>query len=248
VSDTAQFARGLLDPACPVPALVKGQSVRRYAVYRNNVTVSLIKALEANFPTVRKLLGEDYFAGFAREYAQCNPPLSPLLLKFGATFPHALTQTEDLKNYPYLADIAQLEIFWRESYHAADATPLEADALASVDPEALFNSRLIGHPSLRLLQSQFAAHDIFVANRPGGTGQPYNPAKPQSVLLVRPHYEVEIHAVSADQFEFLNALQQGVSFGEALERAAAANEKFDAPGTIALMLQSGAFHSIQEGH
>jgi hypothetical protein len=70
VTDTAAFSAGLLNPSHPVPLLVKGQIARRYAVYRNNVTVGLIRALEANFPVVRKLLGEEYFTGFARDFAQ----------------------------------------------------------------------------------------------------------------------------------------------------------------------------------
>ena len=115
MGDTAEFAAGLLDPQHPVPLLVKGQIARRYAVYRNNVTVGLIRALEANFPVVRRLLGEEYFAGFARDFAQGHPPQSPLMFQYGADFPAVLERAEDLASYPYLADVARLEIIWRDS-------------------------------------------------------------------------------------------------------------------------------------
>lgn len=246
MGDTAEFAAGLLDPQYPVPALVKGQIARRYAVYRNNVTVGLIRALEANFPVVRRLLGEEYFAGFARDFAQIHPPLSPLMFQYGADFPQALEQAEDLVSYPYLGDIARLKLLWRESYHAADAQPLGADSLASIDPDALFDSRFNVHPATRLLQSRFAIQAIFAANRFSGGG--FDPACPQQVVIVRPHHDVSVHAVSPGQCEFFRAMTQGERLGEALDRVADLNTDFDLSNTLALLLQSGAFQSIQTGN
>jgi Putative DNA-binding domain len=243
LGDTAEFAAGLLNPRHPVPLLVKGQIERRYAVYRNNVTVGLIRALEANFPTVRRLLGEQYFQGFARDFAQHHPPHSPLMFQYGVDFPQALENAVDLANYPYLGDIARLEILWRESY---DANPLATDALASMEPDHLFDCRLTAHPAMRLIQSRFAVHSIFAANRPGGEGQVVDLIQSQCVLITRPHYDVAVHAITPDQFEFFLALQDGLSFGDALDRAATIEPSFDISGTLALLLQSGAFQSIQQ--
>ncbi len=248
MGDTAEFAAGLLNPRHPVPLLVKGQIERRYAVYRNNVTVGLIRALEANFPTVRRLLGEQYFQGFARDHAQTHPPHSPLMFQYGAEFPQALENAVDLASYPYLGDIARLEILWRESYHAADANPLAADALASIAPDKLFDCRLTAHPAMRLIPSRFAIHSIFAANRQGGEGQVADLIQSQCVLVTRPHYDVAVHAITPDQFEFFLALQDGLSFGDALDRAATIEPSFDLSGTLSLLLQSGAFQSIQQGN
>jgi Putative DNA-binding domain len=247
VGDTAEFSAGLLNPEHPVPALVKGQIARRYAVYRNNVTVGLIRALEANFPVVRKLLGEEYFAGFARDFAQDHPPQSPLMFRYGADFPMALERAEDLANYPYLCDIARLEIVWRECYHAADRSPLAADALGSIDPEILFDCRFEKHPAARLIQSKYAIHSIFVANTSDAGNQVSDPMQPQCILLTRPYFEIAINVITPDQFEFFQALMNSASLGDALDCAAAIEPNFDLSGTLALMLQSGAFQSIQQG-
>jgi hypothetical protein len=248
VADTSEFATGLLSPQHPVPLLVKGQIERRYAVYRNNVTVGLVRALEDNFPMVRRLLGDDYFAGFARDFAQSNPPQSPLMFQYGEAFPGALDNAEDLAGFPYLGDIARLEILWRASYHAADANPLAGDALAAFDPDSLFDCHLTAHPATRLMSSHFAIHDIFAANSGSADGHVSDPTQPQSVLITRPQMDVTTHLVPADKFGFFCTLMNGESLGEALDQAAARNPEFDLPGTLTLLLQSGAFHSIQQGN
>jgi Putative DNA-binding domain len=245
VGDTAEFSAGLLSPHQPVPSLVKGRIERRYAVYRNNVTVGLIRALEANFPVVRRLLGEQYFAGFARDFVQRHPPNSPLMFHYGSDFPNALDSDSDLTSYPYLGDVARLEILWRESYHAADAAPLAGDVLASLDPDILFNSRFAIHPATCLIQSRFAVHAIFSANTSEKQEQGFDPLLPQNILITRPLYDVMALAIPSDQFAFFLDLKNGENLGHALERAADLNPDFDLPGTLALLLQSGAFQSIQ---
>ncbi len=245
MGDTAEFSTGLLSPQIPVPALIKGRVERRYAVYRNNVTVGLVRALEANFPVVRRLLGEQYFAGFARQFSQKHPPKSPLMFRYGADFPNALENDDDLANYPYLGDVARLEIFWRESYHAADAAPLAGEVLASMDPDDLFISCFAIHPATRLIRSRFAIHAIFSANSSESKEQSFNPTLPQCVLITRPLYDVRAFVLSPEQFAFFLALKNGENLGHALDRAADLNSDFDLPDTLALLLQSGAFQSIQ---
>ena len=56
------FAAALLDPDAPTPEGLagpgSGRADKRFAVYRNNVNVSLVKALGDIFPTVQRLVGE----------------------------------------------------------------------------------------------------------------------------------------------------------------------------------------------
>ncbi len=60
-SYAAPFAAALIDPERETPAIVAGPAgkgaVKRYNVYRNNVTVSLIDALAAVYPAVQRITG-----------------------------------------------------------------------------------------------------------------------------------------------------------------------------------------------
>lgn len=239
---TGNFAAALLDPALPVPAMVKGRTPRRFAVYRNNVTVGLVRALEANFPAIRRLLGETYFAGLARLFVQSHPPQSPLLFHYGDGFAHFLAAQDDLKRYPYLADVARLEQLWRRAYHAADAAVLAPDALAALDEEGLMTLRLVPHPAMALLASPCAVHAIFAANR-GGAGLVDDPARAECVLVSRPRFEVEVRRIDLGTHAFLSGLASGIAFADAAELAFSADAAFDLAAAIRLMVEAGAFQS-----
>src|SRR4051812_11879947 len=110
---TAAFAPALLDPACDVPAVIAGPNgkaaTRRFNVYRNNVTVSLIDALAAIYPAVQRLTGADFFRAMARCHVRSNPPTSPLLFDYGHDFPRFIERYDHAQSLPWLADVARIE-------------------------------------------------------------------------------------------------------------------------------------------
>jgi hypothetical protein len=116
---------------------------RRFNVYRNNVATALMDALETGFPVIRKLLGAENFRNIARDFQWQNPPDSPLMMHYGAGFPDYLAGLPQLARFPYLADVARLELALRHSYHAADHTPLPPETLAATDPDALADPRAV---------------------------------------------------------------------------------------------------------
>ncbi len=126
------FAAALLDPGQAVPAVVAGPrgkaATRRYGVYRNNVTVSLIDALAAVYPATRRITGPDFFRAMARLHVRATPPSSPLLFEYGRGFPAFIAGYEHARPMPWLADVARIERAWLDAYHAADAEPLAAES------------------------------------------------------------------------------------------------------------------------
>ena len=85
------FAAALGEPSAPPPATTLGRlgapDARRFAVYRNNVAVGLIGALEARYPISRRIAGDDLFRGMARAFVRRHKPRSPVMIAYGAEFP-----------------------------------------------------------------------------------------------------------------------------------------------------------------
>src|ERR1700757_1832132 len=144
-----RFAAGLTNPACPTPDGVTGPrgkgAIKRYNVYRNNVTVSLIDALVAIYPAVQRITGAEFFRAMARFHVRATPPTSPLLFEYGRDFPAFIGSYEYAQDIPWLADVARIERAWLDAYHAADAPPLAAAALAQVPADRLGDILLRGH-------------------------------------------------------------------------------------------------------
>jgi Putative DNA-binding domain len=243
------FSAAILNPSLPVPKGLHGPEARnadkRYAVYRNNVTVSLIAALEANFPSIRRLVGGDFFAAMAREYARANPPKSRLMAEYGASFPDFLAGFEPLSEYPYMADVARLERLWLDAYHEADSAPLEGAALAALVPDALFGTRFAAHPAARLFSSPFSAVSIMTANRSsGGDVLRTVPGNGEFGLITRPQLDVAVRHVSPSTHAFLIALMTGSTLGESIGSAMALDPEFNLAANIQGFLEAGAFTSI----
>jgi hypothetical protein len=85
------FAAALGEPSAPPPAMTRGRmgapDARRFAVYRNNVAVGLIGALEARYPVSRRIAGDDLFRAMARAFVRANKPRSPIMIAYGGEFP-----------------------------------------------------------------------------------------------------------------------------------------------------------------
>src|SRR5271167_925 len=85
------FAVALGEPSAPPPATTHGRlgapDARRFAVYRNNVAVGLIGALEARYPVSRRIAGDDLFRAMARAFVRAHRPRSPVMIAYGAEFP-----------------------------------------------------------------------------------------------------------------------------------------------------------------
>jgi hypothetical protein len=85
------FAAALDDPAAATPAMTHGRTgapdARRFAVYRNNVAVGLIGAIEARYPVSRRIAGDDLFRAMARVFVRAHRPRTPVMIAYGEEFP-----------------------------------------------------------------------------------------------------------------------------------------------------------------
>ncbi|MDW4550492.1 DNA-binding domain-containing protein [Defluviimonas sp. D31] len=241
----SEFRAALLDPDRPTPEGVTGPAGRpagrRFDVYRNNVTVSLTEALRQAFPVIRKLVGEEFFTAMAREHLRAHPPASPLMMFYGAAMPAFLETFPPVAHLGYLPDIARLELALRQSYHAADAAPVAAEALQVLSPDDFVAARLRLAPAVRALRSRWPIHAIWAANARDGAAP--KQATPEDVVILRPNFDPEPLLLPAGAAPFVEALIAGRSVGEALDAAG----EFDLTSTLGLLIGGSAIVSIGTG-
>lgn len=248
------FATALLDPALAVPPGLVGpdgeHSARRFGVYRNNVVVGLTEALQANFPAVCRLVGEEFFQAMARIYVALAPPTSPILLDYGTGFAEFIAGFEPAQSLPYLPEVARIERAWTEAYHACEARALSAGAFANVPGDAFGGMRLTLHPSLRIVRCQYPALTIWRMNVGDGVPAPVDiDAGGQDALVIRSAADVEIRLLPAGGADFLASLQRGECLADATKSALSADGQFDLSEALAVLISAGAFigHSSQDG-
>jgi Putative DNA-binding domain len=236
------FATALLNPDAPIPPGVTGPDGRpdakRFAVYRNNVASSLTRALEAAFPVIRQLVGDRFFGAMAVEFLRAHPPRHRQLALYGAEFPGFLESFPPVAHLGYLPDMARLEQALRDSYHAADSTPLPPDALVGLSETQLLGARLSLAPALRLVVSPWPIHAIWAANVRGGAA-PHMEA--QEVAILRVDYDPAPYLLAQGGAAFLRALQAGEPLMAALSRCPA---DFDLQATLGLLLQTRAITGV----
>jgi hypothetical protein len=245
------FARGLMDPTCPTPCGVVGprgkDSVKRYNVYRNNVTVSLIDALAEVYPAVQRITGAEFFRAMARFHVRATPPTSPLLFEYGREFPAFIESYEYAQDMPWLAGVARIERAWLDAYHAADAPPLPGASLAQVPPDRLGDIVFTVHPATQIVRSAYPAVAIFAMNRADGTVTSLKSSAAEDALVTRPDMAVEVRLLPAGNATFLSSLIDGETLAEAVSKALDEASSFELSGSIAGMIEAGVFSTLQLG-
>ena len=244
------FAQALLNPAqsCP-PGLTTwngSDPARRFAVYRNNVIVSLVDALADTFAVTQELVGTPFFRAMAREFAYANPPTSPLLAFYGDTLPDYIEHFPPATSVPYLADVARLEYLRVRAYHASDLEPVRAEAIAAAlgDEAALPFLKLAIHPAVGVLDSNAAAVSLWAAHQGIGDLAAVIPDVPETALVLRDGLEVEVMRISRATGVFIAALKRGAPLGEAVESAQRVDPAFDATASLAMLIQKNAITAL----
>ncbi len=250
-SFAAAFAAGLTNPARPIPAEVVGPrgnaAIKRYNVYRNNVTVSLINALAATYPAVQRITGVELFRAMARSHIRTRPPLSPLLFEYGRDFPAFIEGFEPAQDMPWLADTARIERAWLDAYHAADAAPMAPDVLAAVPADRLGDLLFAAHPAARIVRSAYPAATIFAMNRVEAPITPLRSNAAEDALITRPDMEVVVRHLPPGGALFLKSLIDGETLGAAAARAFAETSSFYLPANLAGMIKAGVFTTVHLG-
>jgi hypothetical protein len=243
MSDQAYFSRAVLDPALAVPAGLStwngSDPTTRFAVYRNNVVVSLVDALCDTFPVTLALVGEAFFRAMARVFLQTHPVKTRVLTWLGASFADFVEVFPPASSLAYLPDVARLEMLRIRAYHAADAQPMALQALsqALAESDALAGLKLRLHPSAQLLQSQHAVWSLWAAHQDILSIEAVKPELAQTVLVFRRDLNVDMLNLSMAQGHFVMLLMAGEGLALAADAAAEHDPLFELGAFLAQLIR-----------
>lgn len=253
MNSQSAFAKALLNPELPCPGGLKtwngSDPSARFAVYRNNVTVSLIDALADTYPVVQALVGEEFFRVMARVFAQANPPRSRIMAYYGHDFAEFVAAFPPAMSVPYLADVARLEMARVQACHAADVPPIHAETLqtALADPEQLMSLQLALHPSVQVIESPFAVFSLWAAHQGALCISSVDPDLAQTALVFRNALDVDALELAAGAGQFVSALQTSQTLFDAAGAASSSDPEFDLTHTLAMLLRLQLITHITTG-
>lgn len=216
----APFADQVRDGRFPGARLVQ--------IYRNNTFASLTAALQAVYPVVARLVGDEFFRYAADQYIHAHPSTSGNLHDFGGRFAAFLAGFAPAATLPYLPDVARLEWAYHRVFHAADHPPLPLEQLAAVPP-AQHGQLVFGlHPATRLLESDYPLLRIWQANQPEAADEQIDlGAGGERLLVFRRGLEIEFKQLSPGEYNLLRAFSFERRFAEASAAALEAEPQLD---------------------
>ena len=248
----AAFAQMLTDPPGAAGglcgALPELRGAPGLAVYRNTVMRGCIDALQANYPTVAQLVGDEWFRAAAAVYVRTHWPERPMLIDYGAGFAAFLGTFPPAASLPYLPAVASLDRSWTESHLAAEAPVLDGATLANAlqsqasSPDAL---RLRLHPATRWHWfDAMPAFTLWQRHRAGRIDDSAIEWLGEGAFLTRPAGQVQWQSLPQAGIALVEACALGAPLAAALEAASALATPADAGAQLARLVNAGAFPGL----
>ncbi|MDP3189067.1 DNA-binding domain-containing protein [Limnobacter sp.] len=244
------FVDSLLDSDAKAPVGFrtwnKSDPSCRYDVYKNNVMLSLVEAIETSYPVVAVLAGTQVFHSLAVHFVRSNPPKSPVLTRYGEGFADFVESSEVALRLPYLADIARLEWSYIESFHAYDSQVLNTKSLVSLlsNPDHLLATSFHFCSSVRLIRSRHPVVSIWGAVLELSDHHDLNLSTPEAALVVRPSMAVQVIPISQEASHFIGYLMAGYRLESACQQGMGNVDRI-LSDVFQLLLQTGSLSGFE---
>jgi len=247
--DLHAFANTIVhgDAASPqiVPSYINYSAEIAVDIYRNNYRGNLHDALAGAYPVIKQLVGDNFFRFMAGKYTDVYPSRSANLHHYGAELATFLTAFAPAQELVYLADVAVLEWTCHVAYFADDIATLDINRLALIPPEQYPELILHIHPACRMVRSRYPVAAIWRAHQPGADCDFHIDldSGPCIALVNRQADAVQVEELRENFSAWLQAMQDGISMGAAIDATLARYPDFD----LATSLQKLVAQNILTG-
>lgn len=193
-------------------------------VYQANAQALAVRSLQASYPVVNRLVGDEAFTMLARDLWSHAPPTRGDVAQWGGALADLITSIAQLAAEAYLPDVARIEWALHQAATAADAAPdlTSLALLTQHDPDAL---TLQLAPGTAVLLSPHPAASVVTAHLYASpaleeVGHKLRTQTPESTLIWRHGLRpMAAYCPPADAL-FVTSLLQGDSLIAALESVA----------------------------
>ena len=168
---------------------------RRFRLYANQTRIAQADALQAVYPAVCRLVGEEFFANMAALYVEAHPLRHGDLRRYGGALPEFIQTFPPLAGLPYLAHVARLEWACHEALHAGGGSAAEPDRALQLAPH------------VRLLHAPFPVAEIWdFALRDHAPDERLDlaSASDSHLVIARPIQDVEIMELPEPDWTWLS--------------------------------------------
>ena len=135
----------------------------RLAIYGNAYRARLAETLEAHYPALLALLGAAAFDQVCSAYIDAYDSHFASIRYYGAELAAFLKTHPDYAATPVVGELARFEWAMTEVFDAADAAPIDAQALGKVASQDWAGLMFELHPSLRCLDLYWNAPPLWKA-------------------------------------------------------------------------------------
>lgn len=194
---------------------------RGLRAYQTNGHDMAQRSLQAAYPVLQQMLGEDSFADLARALWHAHPPVRGDLARWGADLPDFVQASAQLADVPYLADVARLEWCLHRCAHAADraADPASLQLLVQHDA-AQVCLRLA--PGCAMVASAWPIASLWAAHQDAAADfaalrDLLQRQVAEQALVWRMGLRPQMRRAAADEAAFLHSVLQGASLDVALQ-------------------------------
>lgn len=210
-------------------------------VYRDGYALRLIEALTTDYPGLMAMTGPADFDHVARAYITRHPSHHPSIRWYGKDLAGFMANTAPYSGSPAAVEMARFEWALGEAFDSPDVTPVKAEALMALAPEAWETLSFTTLPSLRRLQLAFEVPQAWQRRaevEPGNLEVERAAAGPVTWAIWRPELVSNFRSLELDEAAMLDALTRGCTFPDLCEAVAAFTGEDEAPARAAGLLRA----------
>jgi hypothetical protein len=222
-------------------------SSRGKTIYRNQFYHARADALKKTYPLLLKLVGEEFFTALANDYSDQYPSHASDLNYFGDQLTLFLEHHPAVREFPYFAEVAQLEWACYQALVAENSEACQPQVFSQFLQQDYAHLYLRLHPACRWLKFTYPVYDIWCMcsdeSEQANTINLDQAGCP--ILIFRRDYTIYLEKITDPEFLFLTAFANGFSLLAACQQALDSDPSFPLDVCSPKFVCHGLFVGIQ---